>query len=362
MRGTEDEMHANRESPTRFRRATRRRTAVLALGLLLAGLAACRLPAEPPPGSRESPPQVPPAPAATAGQPATGPRLLVLGSAQDGGLPHAACSCPRCEAARRDPQRARQISSLAVLLPTDRRVILVDATPDIRVQLDALRDVRSPPAGRVDRAPVDGVLLTHAHLGHYTGLAFFGFEALHTRDLPVWCTPAMAAFLRDNGPWSQLVALGNIALHELVPGAALALGDGVTVTPIRAPHRDEYADTVGFVFAGPRTRVLYVPDTDSWTRWSPPIEELLRTVDVALLDGTFYSLDELPGRAVSTIGHPLIADSMERFAPLVTTGAPAIHFTHLNHSNPAVDADGAVGRAIASRGFHVVTDGAEFEL
>jgi len=58
-----------------------------------------------------------------------------------------------------------------------------------------LRDLRTA-AGAVDRSPLTGVFLTHAHIGHYLGLAFFGFEAISTKDLPVYCTPRMAAFLK----------------------------------------------------------------------------------------------------------------------------------------------------------------------
>ena len=304
----------------------------------------------------------PEAPAAGAG--AAGPYLRVLGTAQDGGLPHAACSCDRCRAARRDPALARRVASLAVVLPASGRVFLIDATPDLPEQLEALADVRRPPAGRVDRAPVDGVLLTHAHMGHYLGLAWFGYEALHTRGLPVWCTPRMAAFLRGNGPWSLLVSRGNVALRELDPSAAreVDLGDGVTVRAVAAPHRDEYTDTVGFLVRGPRAAVFYVPDTDSWAAWGERLDEMLAEVDVALVDGTFYSRDELPDREVSEIGHPLITDSLERFGEAVRAGRLRVLFTHLNHSNPALDPGGPERRAIERAGFRVLEDGEEIPL
>jgi pyrroloquinoline quinone biosynthesis protein B len=299
-----------------------------------------------------------------AGTPSAGPFLRVLGTAQDGGLPHAACSCDRCRAARWDPKLARRVASLAVVLPESGRVFLIDATPDLPEQLEALADVREPPAGRVDRSPVDGVFLTHAHMGHYLGLAWFGYEALHTRGLPVWCTPRMAAFLRGNGPWSLLVARGNVALRELDPAAAGAveLGDGVTVRAVAAPHRDEYTDTVGFLVRGPRTAVLYVPDTDSWAAWGARLDEVLAEVDLALVDGTFYSRDELPDREVAEIGHPLIADSLERLGEAVRGGRLRVYFTHLNHSNPALDPDGSERRAIERAGFGVLEDGEEIPL
>ena len=290
------------------------------------------------------------------------PRLRVLGTAQDGGFPHAACSCDRCELARRDPGTERLVASLA-LIGTDGRVFLVDATPDIRRQLDRLRDLK-PGAGRVNRAPVDGVFLTHAHLGHYTGLGFLGFEAIHTKEIPIYATPRMASFLADNGPWSQLVEFRNILPVTLTPGEPLALDEQLSVTAFRVPHRDEFTDTVGFLFAGPTRRVFYVPDTDGWQHWKIPLEEWLdrHRVNILIVDGTFFSMDELPGRDVSAIGHPLMIDTIERLQERVAAGTLRVFFTHFNHSNPVLDADGERRRQIEARGFEVLDDGLELAL
>lgn len=294
--------------------------------------------------------------------PGAAPYVRVLGTAQDGGLPHAACSCRRCEAARRDPARRRNVASLAVVVPQTSSVYLLDATPDVRRQIDLLADVRDPPPDRVDRAPVDGVLLTHAHLGHYTGLAFFGFEAVHTRDLPVYCTPAMARFLRRNGPWSQLVEIGNVDLREVVPGGGVELGGGVRVEFLSVPHRDEYADTVGFIVRGPTRSLLYVPDTDAWSAWQTPLPEVLEDVDVAILDGSFYSMDELPGRDMSAVKHPLITLSMDLLQETVDAGGSEVWFTHFNHSNPVLEPASEARREIERRGFGVLDDGQEIGL
>lgn len=290
------------------------------------------------------------------------PRLVALGTAQDGGFPHAACACPQCDRARTRPGDARLIASLALALPTQNRTYLIDATPDIRPQLDRLRELRGTTGDRIDRVPVDGVFLTHAHLGHYTGLAFFGYESIHTRGLPVICTPSMARYLETNGPWSQLVQLDNVALRPTEPGQPIDLGDEVTVTAIRVPHRDEYADTVGFVFRGPERSALYVPDTDSWASWDPPLIQVLDGIDVAILDATFFSAAELPGRDVSEIGHPLVTSSMDLLEQLVKAGRLEVYFTHLNHSNPAIFIDSPEHREIERRGFAVLAEGQEIPL
>jgi pyrroloquinoline quinone biosynthesis protein B len=272
-----------------------------------------------------------------------GPRVVVLGTAQDGGLPQIGCDCSHCSLARRDPKAARRVASLAIHIAKTGHVYLVDTTPDLPAQIEQIHTFRAHPAGKTDRAPVDGILLTHAHIGHYLGLAHFGFEALSTKGIPVWASPRMVAYLRANGPWSQLVKLDNIALREFQPGEAFALEEGITVKPIPVPHRDEYSDTMAFVIRGPKKALLYVPDTDTWKTWSRPLTEVIAAekVDIALLDATFYSADELPDRDVSKIKHPLVTGTMDLLEPLVKAGKLRVFFTHMNHSNPAVEKDGA---------------------
>lgn len=289
------------------------------------------------------------------------PRIRVLGTAQDGGFPHAACDCTRCTLARNDASHERLVASLAVI--DGGRAFLIDATPDIRRQLDRLDDLKSG-TGRVDRAPVDGVFLTHAHLGHYTGLAFFGFEAIHTRELPLYATPRMIEFLSTNGPWSQLFDLNNVRPQTLVPSRRVRLGEGVEITVFLVPHRDEFADTVGYLISGPQRRIAYVPDTDGWDVWETPLQAWLEAqrVDVAILDGTFFSMDELPGRDVAAIGHPLVVDTIERLRSRVAAGELRVFFTHFNHSNPILDADGVRRREVEAAGFEVLDDGFELAL
>ena len=279
--------------------------------------------------------------------PSASPRVVVLGMAQDGGMPQIGCDCARCAAARKNPALVRHVASLAIHVPRTDYVYLVDATPDLPAQVEMIHAFHHRPvgalAGKTDRAPVDGVLLTHAHIGHYLGLAQFGFESLSTKSLPVWASPRMAAYLRANGPWSQLVRLENIALHEFQPGQAFDLEPGITVKPLQVPHRDEYSDTMAFVIRGRKKTLLYVPDTVSWTTWPKPLADVLRDekVDIALLDGTFYSADELPDRDVTKIKHPLITATMDLLEPLVKAGKVRVYFTHLNHSNPAFEKGGS---------------------
>ena len=284
--------------------------------------------------------------------PAPPVRAVVLGMAQDGGVPHIGCRQERCEAARRDPSRRERVASLG-LVDGDRR-FLIDATPDLPSQVASL-----DPGRPASRPIVDGILLTHAHIGHYTGLMYLGREALGAQAVPVWATPRMARFLRENGPWSQLVALGNIALKEMEPGREMALTERLRVTPLLVPHRDELSDTVGFRIQGPSRALLYIPDIDKWERWDRGLPEEVAGVDWALLDGTFEDPAELPGRSRAEIPHPLVGETVARLGP--PPRRAQVLFIHLNHTNRLLRDEAAV-RSLGAKGFAVARDGQELEL
>ena len=279
---------------------------------------------------------------------------IVLGIAQDGGVPHIGCTQDLCVRARQEPAQRQRVASLGLVAGEKR--FLVAATPALPSQIESLN------AGRtlLDPArPVDGILLTHAHIGHYAGLMYLGREALGARGVPVYATPRMAAFLRANGPWSQLVSLGNIELREIEPDRPFALAPGLTVTAIRVPHRDEYSDTVAFRIAGPDRRLLYVPDIDKWEKWDRRLEDEVGAVSVALLDGSFESQSELPGRSLLEIPHPLVGETASRLAG--KTGGADVRFIHLNHTNRLLW-DEEARRALRGRGFRVAVDGEDLPL
>lgn len=251
------------------------------------------------------------------------PTAVLLGNAQDAGVPQAGCACPNCQAAWADPARRRWVSALGLVEAEAGQVFMIDATPDFREQLHLLHTVA--PA-----APLAGLLLTHAHIGHYTGLIHLGFEAMATRGLPVYVTARMEAFLRGQAPWRQLVDQGNLTLRRLTPGDWHPLTPRLAVKPLLVPHRDEWSDTLAFVVRGPARQLLYLPDVDAWGRWEAGLADVVAGVAVALLDGTFFSVAELPGRDAGAIGHPLVGETVHRLA-----GARAeLGLIHLNHSNP----------------------------
>ncbi len=295
--------------------------------------------------------------------PATGPYVVVLGTAQDGGLPQIGCSQPCCARARRSSAARRLVSSLLICDPRSGQRWLVDATPDLPAQVEAARD--HPPTRSLDgpRPPLfEGVFLTHAHVGHYAGLLHLGREAYGARGLPVHATSRMRAFLTDNGPWSLLVSGGFIRLEMMEPDTAVRLAPDLSITPFTVPHRDEFSDTVGFLIEGPSRRVAFIPDIDKWEKWDRRIEDLIGSVDVALLDGTFFADGEIPGRAMSEIPHPFIVESLDRFASLPAEERAKVVFTHLNHTNPAARATSPAARRVRAAGMTLARDGAVLGL
>jgi pyrroloquinoline quinone biosynthesis protein B len=286
------------------------------------------------------------------------PFVVVLGVAQDGGRPQAGCTKACCAAAWRDSAARRRVACLALVDPGRRARWLIDATPDFRDQLrtlDALRPPESSPG-------LTGIFLTHAHIGHYTGLMQLGREVMGAHGVSVFAMPRLAAFLRSNGPWSQLVTLQNIDLRELQAEIPVSLGNSLAIRPFLVPHRDEYSETVGFRIEGPHRALAYVPDIDKWERWTSRVEELISTVDVAYLDGTFYGNGEIPNRDMREIPHPFIVETLARLAGLPPSERAKVRFIHLNHTNPALDADSPAQRAIEAAGCHVAVEGERFDL
>lgn len=284
---------------------------------------------------------------------ATGPYTLVLGIAQDAGYPQAG---DRSSPAWSDPSLRRLATCLALIDPRNGRRWLFDATPDFKEQLHRL-DAAFP---RADVPGLDAIFLTHAHIGHYTGLIHVGVEGIGAREVPVFAMPRMEQFLRGNGPWEQLVSMKNIEIRPLSDSETVKLADDVRVTPLMVPHRDEYSETVGFRIGGPTQAVLFLPDITGWAAWEDEgtrIEDILRTVDVAYLDGSFMSGDELPGRDLSKIKHPFISDSIARFATLPGPERRKVRFIHLNQSNPLIRGGEAALNDVERSGCGVAQEG-----
>ena len=280
------------------------------------------------------------------------PYVVVLGIAQDGGAPHAACTKECCIHKWDNPQLHNQVSSIGIVDPLTNEVWIIDATPDFSVQLNTLT--------MEQKRVFKGVFLTHAHIGHYTGLIHLGREVMGAKEIPVYAMPKMEFFLTNNGPWSQLVELNNIDIKSLKNNTSVRLNDNLSITPFLVPHRDEFSETVGYKIQGPNKSLIFIPDIDKWEKWNINIQDVVQENDFSLLDGTFYDINELPGRDMSKIPHPFIVETIKVLEGVKNNSS--VHFIHLNHTNPALNASSNATKEIRKNGFNVAKRNQKFNL
>jgi pyrroloquinoline quinone biosynthesis protein B len=283
--------------------------------------------------------------------------LNVLGTAQDAGLPHPNCFCKNCAEALEYPRFRRLAASLAIVVPEEKTWHLIDATPDLKEQMARLQ-VKYNMQGQL----MESIFLTHAHFGHYPGLLLLGREAIGANGIPVIAGKKMKRLLEEQAPWSLLTKLRNIDVQEIKEGQAYPVSSLVTIRPVEVPHRNEFSETFAYWIEGPNKKVLYIPDIDRWDEWNQDIYKACEEADVCLLDGTFHSTTDLEkiDRDYREIPHPLIVETMDRLQGLV--GKTEIYFTHLNHSNPAIDSDLHIRSHIEAKGFHIAEEEMEFIL
>ena len=275
--------------------------------------------------------------------------VMVLGVAQDAGYPQMNCKKECCAAAWSNTELQRTTSCLAIVDPISKEQWIIDATPNIKEQLQLLKQ-------KTGTEKLNGILLTHAHMGHYTGLMHFGREVMGTDNLPVFAMPKMTTFLKENGPWSQLVKLENISLQKLKSDSTLSLNERIKIKPFLVPHRDEFSETVGYEIIINNKSLLFIPDIDKWEKWETNITELIKKVDYAFLDATFYKNGELK-RDMSEIPHPFAEESMALFSTLSDSDKQKVHFIHFNHTNPLIIDGSTAQEEVLKRGFNIAKEG-----
>jgi len=258
-------------------------------------------------------------------------KLIFLGTAQDGGVPQAGCNCRNCKSVNR--------YAASVALIDGDKAIIVDVSPDFRLQYRLL--IKQFPNVRLN-----AIYLTHAHWGHYGGLMLMGKEGMNVKGLPVYLSESFDQFLTSNEPFAKLFSNGHLIAHLLEDRIATLHG----ITPVSVPHRDEYSDTFAFLIDLNGKKVLYMPDVD---KISIEVGELIRSVDLAIIDATFYNNQELKNRDMTKIPHPRIADTVKRFADI----SERIIFTHFNHTNKILNPDSDEYNYCVSKGFRIANDG-----
>lgn len=279
----------------------------------------------------------------------TATSLIVLGTIQDAGSPQAGCTKDCCKDLFLQPDKDRRVVCLGLVDPLNKKNYIIEASPDLPQQLKALKRYSS----FSNKETPDGIFVTHAHIGHYSGLMYLGKEAMNTDSIAVYAMPRMKNFLSHNGPWSQLVNTKNISLQEMTDQKEIQLSPGLKIIPFIVPHRDEFSETVGYRITGPNKKALFIPDIDKWEKWSTSVKDAIAGVDYAFIDGTFYDAAEINNRDISTIPHPFIIESMKLFEDLPAKEKKKVWFIHFNHTNPVLNKTSEQAKWVLKNGFNI---------
>ena len=282
--------------------------------------------------------------------------ITILGTAQDGGFPHIGCQKQCCDDFYKGILPKQQVVSLGLVDKESQQKFLFEATPDISTQLADLEKNHLK-----TNTIIDGVFMTHAHMGHYAGLLYFGKEALGKKDIPVYAMPKMKEFLSNNGPWSQLVTTQNIVFLDLQKDSIVALSNALKVTPFLVPHRDEFSETVGYKIEGNTNSAIFIPDINKWSLWEKNIVEEVKKVDYAFIDATFFKEGEI-NRPMSEVPHPFIEETVALFENESLATKNKVIFIHFNHTNPALQSNSRERNDLELLGFRFATEGQRFKL
>ena len=282
--------------------------------------------------------------------------ITILGTAQDGGFPHIGCQKKCCDDFYKGILPKQQVVSLGLVDKESQQKFLFEATPDISTQLADLEKNHLK-----TNTIIDGVFMTHAHMGHYAGLLYFGKEALGKKDIPVYAMPKMKEFLSNNGPWSQLVTTQNIVFLDLQKDSIVPLSDALKVTPFLVPHRDEFSETVGYKIEGKTNSALFIPDINKWSLWEKNIVEEVKKVDYAFIDATFFKEGEI-NRPMSDVPHPFIEETVALFENESLATKNKVIFIHFNHTNPALQSNSKERNDLELLGFRFAKEGQRFKL
>ena len=281
--------------------------------------------------------------------------LIVLGTVQDGGSPHIACNKECCKDLFLQPDQNRLIVSIGIIDHENKKKYIFEATPNLIFQLKNLY-IQS----RFDNGELpDGIFITHAHVGHYSGLMYLGKEAMNSDNVNVYVMPKMKQFLENNGPWDQLVDIKNIHIKLLINNLNYNLTSNIKIMPFIVPHRNEYSETIGYIIEGTSKKILFIPDIDKWDK---DIIDLIYGIDYAFIDGTFYDVNEIDNRNISEIPHPFIVDSMNLFKEMPVKEKNKIYFIHLNHTNPVLNPNSKQTNKVTKNGFNIARINQIFEL
>jgi len=295
---------------------------------------------------------------------------IVLGAAAGGGFPQWNCNCDVCRLAWAGDKRVRPRTQASLAVTSDgRRWTLVNASPDLRAQIQATPQLHPREAARA--SPIAAVVLTGAEIDQTAGLL-----SLRERSpFSLYATAATLAAISDN-PMFGVLSTDVVTRRAITPGERFALASGIEaelfIVPGKLPLylegddpdiKSETGANVGVELCDGRSRIAYVPGAAAVT---PVLRERLARADVLLFDGTLFADDEMirtetGKKSGRRMGHLPINGPDGSLAALAGLSSRRI-FVHINNTNPLL-VDGSPERArVAAAGWEVAEDGMEILL
>ena len=282
-------------------------------------------------------------------------RVRVLGSAAGGGFPQWNCHCEPCEAARAGLRAQPRTQSSLAIRGDDGPWFLVNASPDLRQQLETLSPRR---VDGIRASPIAGVLLTDAEIDHTAGLLLLRESSKPVR---VFGAAGVERALRPTLV-RMLERFCGVAWQTLEPGRTTPLeGSSLVVEPFRAG--DDEAS--GFVFRDRATGgvVTYVPGL---ARLDDGVIARFAASDLVLVDGTFWRDDELArlgisDRSARNMGHVPLSGPGGTLEVLAGLERPRKVLVHINNTNPILLEDSPERDAVVRAGVEVAYDGLEVQ-
>jgi pyrroloquinoline quinone biosynthesis protein B len=319
-------------------------------------------------------------------------RVKVLGSAAGGGFPQWNCACRNCKGIRERTLNASARSQCQIAISSDDKDwFLLNASPDLRTQIESTPELCSRPqvgpataiagTGGVRHSPIAGVVLTGGDLDQVLGLLLLReLEPIH-----VYSTASVRRLLKDHNIFFNLLSRqpGQSVWTDIVPGESFRLATPASSSYIlcqpvalsgpfpayvngKATDLKEEEAVLGLVIesAPGGGRLAYFPALPAVR---DRLLELFDSCDLLLLDGTFWSDDELLRLdrgfpSASEMGHLPMSGSGGSLKRLQTLGRTRKIFVHINNTNPVLDKDSLPYRQVREAGWEVAEDGWEFRL
>jgi pyrroloquinoline quinone biosynthesis protein B len=305
-------------------------------------------------------------------------RIVLLGTAAGGGFPQWNCACALCAEARAGSNRLLpRTQSCVAISADDERWFLLNASPDLRLQIGSVPALR-PPSGQSRGTPIEAVLLTNADLDHTLGLMLLregNRLAIHSSP------PVRAALTTGFAIAPALEKFCGITWMDLPEKPApLLCKDGLRsgllyhafAVPGKPPRfmpvdtAPSPGDSVGYHFVDEKSggRLVFVPDI---ARIDQSLLMTLSDCDVLLFDGTFWSENEMRDRGVgdtpaAQMGHVPISGEQGSLKVLAPLPVKTKVYFHINNTNPILLEDSAERAAVVAAGMHLAADGIEYVI